>query len=180
MDRLVRILVYLILKKCGFMNTDLKPSKTCLSLVLKFEGFDPMPYICPAGYWTVGIGTRIKSKEDFLKKHPNGITFTEAQDELMAHMEKVVEPSIKTQVKVALTQNQFDALLSFIYNVGADAFAKSTLLKLLNEKDFSGAAKEFRKWNKGTVRGALVVLAGLTRRRAAEELLFEDKEWRIV
>jgi len=72
-------------------------------------------------------------------------------------------------VKVKLKPWQFDALVSFTYNVGAGALAGSTLLKKVNAQDFEGAALEFHKWNKGGGK----VLAGLTRRRASESLLYQ-------
>ena len=174
------IMVWKVFKLSGFMNTELKVSKTCVDLVTKFEGYRPIPYICPAGYLTVGIGVRIKSKEDFLKKYPHGIPFSDAQKQLMAHMEKSVEPVIKLNVKVQLTQNQFDALADFIYNLGEGAFKESTLLKLLNQNKYQEASEQFKRWNKAKVNGHLVALAGLTRRRMADHLLFEDKEWRTV
>lgn len=78
---------------------------------------------------------------------------------------------VKRLVKVPLTQYQFDALLSFTFNLGPGNFRKSTLLKRVNAKDFPGAANEFKRWNKGGGR----VLAGLTRRRASEAAVFAGK-----
>jgi lysozyme len=71
-------------------------------------------------------------------------------------------------VKAPINQNQFDALVSFVYNVGAGNFAKSTLLKKLNKADYQGAGDEFLRWN----RGGGKVLNGLIRRRDAERSLF--------
>jgi len=75
-------------------------------------------------------------------------------------------------VKVALTQNQFDALVSFVYNLGVEAFRTSTLLRKLNNADYRGAAAEFKRWKNATVNGKLTELAGLVRRRKSEEQLF--------
>lgn len=85
---------------------------------------------------------------------------------------QVAKNAILKNVKVPLNQCQFDALGVFIFNVGANAFANSTLLKKLNSKDYDGASKEFIRWNKGRVKGVLSEMPGLTRRRVAEQKLF--------
>lgn len=162
------------------MNTSLVPSKNCIDLITKFEGYRPLPYICPAGYLTVGIGVRIKSKEDFLKRYPEGISFGDAQKQMQAHLAKAVVPGILTSVKVPLNQNQFDAIVDFVYNLGIEAFKESTMLKLLNEGKHDEAGNQFKRWNKAKVKGELVILAGLTRRRTADHLLYEGKEWKTV
>ena len=79
------------------------------------------------------------------------------------------EEAVRRLVKVPLTANQFDALVSFCYNCGEGNLAKSTLLKRVNAGDHDGAATEFHKWNKAGGK----VLAGLTRRRASESLLYQ-------
>lgn len=174
------IMLEKLLKILGYMNTDKRPSQACLDLLLKFEGFRPLPYICPAGYLTVGIGVRIPSTKDFLKKHPHGLTLAEAQEQLLHYLVNDVGILIKTHVKVELSQNRYDALTSFIMNVGDNAFINSTILKDINAGDHIAAAKEFKRWNKMTVNGRLVVAAGLTRRRMAEECMYEGKEWRTI
>ena len=83
---------------------------------------------------------------------------------------KKFENGVKKAVSVPLTQNQFDALVSFCYNCGLGAFKNSTLRKKLNAKDYAGAAKEILRWNKSNG----VVLEGLKRRRNAEKALFEE------
>jgi GH24 family phage-related lysozyme (muramidase) len=80
------------------------------------------------------------------------------------------EAAVRRLVKVPLEPWQYDALVSFAYNCGEGNLGKSTLLKKVNANDFAGAAKEFAKWNKGGGK----VLAGLTRRRASEALLFQN------
>ncbi|MDK4680366.1 lysozyme [Kingella negevensis] len=78
------------------------------------------------------------------------------------------EKGVTSSVKVEISQNQFDALVCFVYNVGLDSLRKSTLLRRVNAKDFVGAALEFSKWNTSGGRA----LAGLTKRCAAERTLF--------
>lgn len=140
----------------------MKPSQACIELVKKFEGFRPTAYLCPAGVWTIGYGTT--------ENVSPGDEVTEQQAEVML-MEDLLEASaaIDRLVTVPLTQEQYDALTSFIYNVGETAFRRSTMLKLLNAGDYEGAAAQFPRWNRGGGR----VLAGLTRRRDAERQVFE-------
>ena len=95
----------------------------------------------------------------------------EQAKEYFAHDLKRFESSVNNLVKVPLTQNQFDALVSLTYNIGSGNFASSTLLKKLNAKDYQGAADQFPRWNKAKGK----VLNGLTRRRAAERALFLKK-----
>lgn len=78
------------------------------------------------------------------------------------------EDAVNSLVKVRLNQNQFDALVSFVFNIGATAFEKSTLLRLLNSGDYTGAANQFPRWNKQNGK----VLNGLTKRRKEEQALF--------
>ena len=92
----------------------------------------------------------------------------------MQHFWKIwqaLKRAVRRLVTVPLTHYQYDALVSFCYNCGEGNLAKSTLLKKVNASDFAGAAAEFIKWNKGGGK----VLAGLTRRRKSEALLFQNK-----
>lgn len=79
--------------------------------------------------------------------------------------------------KARLHQHEFDALVSFTHNVGTGAYCSSTLAKKINANDYSGAAYEFRKWNKVCKRGVCSPVKGLTNRRAAEERLFRTGEY---
>jgi lysozyme len=139
----------------------MKPSKQCIDLVKSFEGFRAIAYKDCVGVWTVGYGTT--------ENVDAGDEVTEQQAEAML-MEDLLSASqaIDELVDVPLTQAQYDALTSFIYNVGREAFRGSTLLRLINEGRFDAAAAQFQRWNKGGGR----VLAGLTRRREAERELF--------
>ena len=132
-----------------------------LGLIQEFEGCKLDAYRCPANIWTIGIGHTKDVKE--------GDKITEAQAlDLLREDVKWVENAINDHVKVKINQNQFDAMSSFIFNVGAGAFSLSTLLKKLNAADYEGAANEFLRWNKANGKE----LPGLTRRRQAERTLF--------
>lgn len=143
----------------------MKTSDKGLILIKSFEGFRGRAYKCPAGVWTIGYGhtgPEVKS----------GSVITEWQGgELLKKDVARFEKAIDNVVKVPLNQNQFDALVSFVFNIGEGAFGKSTLLKLLNAKDYTGAAAQFPRWNKGGGK----VLPGLVNRRAAERKLFDSK-----
>ena len=131
-------------------------------LIREFEGLELKAYKCPAGVLTIGYG--------HTKAVTAGMVITESKAEKLLREDlKWVEEAINSKVVVNLTQNQYDALASFIYNVGAGAFAKSTLLRKLNAEDYGGASAEFKRWNKGGGK----VLKGLVRRRKAEQELFD-------
>lgn len=144
-------------------------SQNGIDLIKQFEGFVPKAYKDAVGVWTIGYGT---TKINGKPVTPNmTCTEKEATQWLINDANRflsIVEPYIK----VDLNQNQIDAIASFIYNVGPNAFLNSTLLKKLNAGDFDGAANEFLKWTKATKNGVPVVLPGLVRRRTAEQTLF--------
>lgn len=134
-----------------------------INLIQHFEGFYSKPYYCPAGVLTIGFGTVIKDPKPYLQ----GITKEQATNMMMSEIIKN-ERSINRLVKAFINQNQFDALISFVYNLGAGNLQASTLLRKLNNLDFLGAADEFPKWRKAGGR----VLQGLVRRRLMERNLF--------
>jgi len=140
-----------------------------LDLIKEYEGLELKAYNCPAGVSTIGYGTtRIDGKPVRL-----GTTITKEQAQKYAEADyDVFEKKVRALVKVPVNENQLGALVSFAYNLGPQALASSTLLKKLNAKDYDGAAKQFDVWNKARVGGVLKELAGLTRRRNAEEALF--------
>ena len=150
----------------------MKTSQTGIDLIKSFEGFSPVMYLCPAGKPTVGYGHVILSSEKNLSC--SKITSEQADELLKADLVSR-EDCVNRLVKVTISQEKFDALVSFVYNLGEANFARSTLLKKINLKDFTGAADEFVRWNKSTVNGKLVELSGLTRRRLAEKQLFLSK-----
>lgn len=143
-----------------------------IALIKEFEGFRATPYRCSAGYLTIGYGSRL----DFIPaefKRIGRVTKEQAHNLLLMHL-KDFEDQVNDLISTPLTQNQFDAIMVFVYNLGVGAFAKSTLLKRINNRQFAQAADEFVRWNKERVNGVLRVSAGLTRRRLAEQKLFRE------
>jgi lysozyme len=132
-----------------------------LQLIKRFEGFSAKPYP-DAGGFSIGYGHFILPGENFTE-----ISREKAHEILKADSANAVA-AVKGFVKVPLTQNQFDALTSFAYNVGVTAFRNSTLVRLLNAGDYSGAANQLPRWNKSQG----VVLQTLVDRRTAEKALF--------
>ena len=137
-----------------------------VDLICGFEGKRLVAYDDGVGVWTIGFGTTVYPNGIKVKK---GDTCTEAQAKAyMAYDLKKFESAVNNAVKVPLNQNQFDALVSLAYNIGTDAFSKSTLVKKLNANDFRGAADQFDVWvNAGGNR-----MQGLVNRRAKEKALF--------
>lgn len=136
------------------------------------------PKMCPAGIWTVGYGHALRDANGaFLKgeKDKDKAYMHELSDLTVEQAERLLhrdiaefEDYVKWLVKVPLTDNQFSALVSIMYNIGRGAFAKSTFLKRLNNKDYEGCAEAMLWWNKAGGK----VLKGLVRRRNAEKDLF--------
>lgn len=137
-------------------------SKNGVDLIKQFEGLKLNAYKCPAGIWTIGWGHTGKDVFKGLK-----INEKEAQFFLLNDL-KIHSSYIEKLTKVPLNQNQFDALVSFEYNIGYSAFKNSTLLKLLNQKKYNLAADEFDKW----IYANKKKLNGLINRRKKEKELF--------
>ena len=142
-------------------------SEKGLNIIKKFEGLVLKPYLCPAGVPTIGYGSTVYPNGRAVTLKDKAITENEAHQILLATVKKY-EDAVNRYVSVSLTQNQFDALVDFAYNVGIGNLQKSTLLKRVNAGDFAGAKREFSKW----IYGAGKPLKGLINRRAAEEQLF--------
>lgn len=141
----------------------MKLSEKGLELIKKFEGLRLEAYLCPAAVWTVGYGSTYGVKE--------GMVITEEQAEDMLWRDvHVAEVCVNGAVTVPLTQGEFDALVSFVFNLGCGKFRGSTLLRKLNDGDYDGAADEFPRW----CRAGGQPLAGLVARRAAEKVRFEE------
>jgi lysozyme len=151
----------------GCAPSALSPSKEGLAFLKAREGFAAGVYADVAAITTVGYGHKIRLGESF----PNGVTREEAE-RLFAADVAAAAAAVRRLVRVDLTQAQFDALVSLVYNVGEGAFARSALLRCLNDRDHAGAAAEFLDWDRVTVAGARVRSRGLARRRACERALF--------
>lgn len=134
-------------------------------IIKKWEGLRLKAYLCPAGVPTIGYGHTYNVKM--------GQTISMAQAELfLDHDYQDAEEQVLSLVKVPLTENQLGALTSFVFNLGSGNLRISTLLKKLNLGDYRGAAEQFGVWNKARVKGVMVALDGLTKRRADEKNLF--------
>jgi len=146
----------------------MKVSQRGLDLIKKFEGFSPVPYLCPAGVPTIGYGTTYYEEGLPVSMVDKVITEEMAEDLLKKHVE-TYENGVKQGVKQSINQNQFDALVSFTYNVGVANLLRSTLLKKVNIDPYDlTIEKEFLKWvNAGGKR-----LAGLVKRRQMESQLY--------
>ena len=134
-----------------------------LDLIKKFEGLSLDVYDDVIGLKTVGYGHLIKEGEDFGKSISQ-----EQADELLRRDVQTVEKCVTSLVRHPISQNEFDALCSFTFNLGCRALQSSTLLKLINVGDIEGAAEQFLRWN----RAGGNVVKGLTNRRIAERALF--------
>ena len=149
------------------MCDNLKTSESMIAVIKKFEGLRLSVYLCPAGVQTIGYG--------HTRNYPFSTNYkiTEEQAEKFLYEDlKKFENSIKKLVKVPLSQNQFDALVSFTFNVGATNFKNSTLLKYLNNSEYGLAAEQFERWiysNGKKLEGLL------TRRKAEKEIFLHGK-----
>lgn len=147
-----------------------------LSLIISSEGKLKalgdgryIAYRCPANVWTIYTGCTVGVKEGMI------VTEDEGKAMFRAELEKH-EAAVRRLVTVDITQGQFDALVSFSYNVGSGALEGSGLLKKLNKGDYAGACKEFAKWDKARVKGKMTALRGLTIRRANEAAMFATRD----
>ena len=147
----------------------MKISQEGLSLIKKFEGLELTAYQCSAGVWTIGYGHTkgVQEGDEWSESHANDMLEIELEE---------YESYINDCVEVSLSQNQFDALVSWVYNLGPANLKSSTMLKVLNLGDFPKVPEQIKRWNKAGGK----VLQGLIRRREAEALLFEGKEWHEV
>lgn len=137
-----------------------------VSLIKKFEGCELEAYQCSANVWTIGYGhTKDVEKGDTITKE-------EAEQMLIDELHEY-ENYINKYVNVALSQNQFDALVSWVYNLGPANLTASTMLKVLNNGKYEEVPAQMKRWNKAGGK----VLDGLVRRREAEALLYQGREW---
>lgn len=144
----------------------MQTSEKGIALIKQFEGCKLTAYQDSVGIWTIGYGWTQPVDGKPIRA---GMTIKQETAERLLKTGLVsYESDVSRLVKVGLTQGQFDALVSFTYNLGARSLSTSTLLRKLNAGDYAGAADEFLRWNKAGGK----VLNGLTRRREAERALF--------
>ena len=147
----------------------MKISEEGKALIKKFEGCELEAYKCPAGVWSIGFG--------FTKDVKEGDVWSQDHAEHMLDVElEEFEGYVNDLVDVELEQHQFDALVAWVYNLGAGNLISSTLLVKLNAGAYEDVPHEIQRWNKAGGE----VLEGLIRRRKAEALLFEGKDWSEV
>ena len=134
-----------------------------IDLIKRFEGFSRTVYFCPAGYPTIGYGHVVKDGEDF----SNGIMEGEAE-ELLRQDAQIAERAVLRLINVPLTDGQFDALVSFTYNLGGGALQRSTLRRKINREEHAEVPEQLMRW----VWAGGRKLKGLVRRREAESRLY--------
>ncbi len=138
-----------------------------IDLIKRFEGFSPTVYICPAGYPTIGYGHVVKPQER--EQFAGGITTAQAEA-LLRQDVQTAERAVLRLITVPLTDGQFDALVSFTFNLGAGALQRSTLRRKVNRGDHANVPAEFRKW----VWAGGRKLEGLVRRRKDEAYVYSS------
>ncbi|MFZ5192727.1 lysozyme [Enterobacter roggenkampii] len=144
----------------------MQTSEKGIAVIKQFEGCKLTAYQDSVGVWTIGYGWTQPVDGKPIRA---GMTIKQETAERLLKTGLVsYESDVSRLVKVGVTQGQFDALVSFTYNLGARSLSTSTLLRKLNAGDYAGAADEFLRWNKAGGK----VLNGLTRRREAERALF--------
>ena len=142
-------------------------SQEGVNLIKHFEGCRLEAYKCPAGVWTIGYGHTKGVKEGEAIEQ-------EAAEAFLIEDLEAFEQAVARLVKVPVTQQQFDALVSWTFNLGAGNLAESTLLRKLNNYQYAEVPEQMMRW----VKAGGQVLDGLVRRRAAEAALFQNKDWR--
>lgn len=175
-------LLYVLSRTSAGMSVTASLADKIASLIAGHEGDKLIVYQDQAGLWTVGKGHLILPTDTVVREgsaqklHPYGPVMQITQAESDAFFDRdtaAARNAVANKVSVPLSDNQRAALVSLVFNIGAGGFAGSTLLKLLNAGNYTGAADQFLVWNKITnPAGAKVVSAGLTTRRASERALF--------
>lgn len=142
----------------------MRVSDAGLNLIAEFEGFSAAPYSDPAGHCTIGIG-HLLHYGNCTSSDQGNLSYSDAVRLLQQDVRRY-EDAVNRLITVVLNQNQFDALVSFTFNLGAGALERSTLREILNAGHYNSVCIQLRRWNKAG--DPPVVLAGLTRRREAE------------
>jgi lysozyme len=139
-----------------------------LNLIKRYEGFSSRPYLCPAGVPTIGYGSTYYENNQKVELKDPPISEDWALELLLNNL-VLYEKSVDSMVKSSINQAQFDALVSFCYNVGINAFRRSTLLKLINvNPNDPNIAVQFGRWNRANGK----VIKGLVKRRQSEAALY--------
>ena len=146
----------------------MKVSNKGLELIKEFEGFSSTAYLCSAKKATIGYGNTFW--EDGTPVKIGDQISKERAETLLKHVVDNFSVAVEVDIKIEVSQNQFDAMVSLAYNIGLGAFKNSTLLRQLNRGNFVGASQEFLRWDKSNGKPLL----GLTRRREREKLLFDS------
>lgn len=144
----------------------MKTNETGTKLIIEFEGLRLSSYLCPKGVWTIGFGA---TGPDIVK----GLVWTE--DQAWARLREDIEArerQVENAVTVPLNENQFSALVSFVFNLGIGRLRSSTLLRRLNAGDYLSAAAEFERWDNVCDHTGCREEKGLRLRRRAEQDLF--------
>ena len=138
-----------------------------LDLIKLYEGYSSSPYLCPAQHWTIGYGA-IWGMDDTRVKEDHPDINKDQADYLLRRDVKKSEMAVLRHIRVPLEDGQFNALCSFVFNLGSGALQSSTLRRKINRGDYIGAANEFPRW----VFAGGRKLKGLIRRREHERLMF--------
>jgi len=148
----------------------MKTNAAALKLIRTFEGLSLQAYLDPVGIWTIGYGHTSAAGPP---KVTRGLKLTAVQcAKILSNDIVKYEAAVERLVTVPLSGNQFGALVSLCYNIGPGAFARSTVRRRINGRNYAGAADAFHMWVRGAVKGKSVVLPGLVKRRTAESKLF--------
>jgi len=138
-------------------------TQDCIDLVEHFEGYRPNVYKCSGGYDTIGIGHLVKSGEDWSQ----GITKDQAR-EVLAKDLLSAERAVLRLTKVPLSDGQFDALVSFVFNLGSGCYQRSLLRQRVNREEHLDASNTFWMYRRANGK----IMKGLVRRREAERILY--------
>lgn len=164
MTNLIKCFLVIVIIVLGLGWFQMRTSEAGVNLIKTFEGCRTTAYRCSAGVWTIGYGHTTDVKE--------GMTITQHQCDVMLEVDiEQYENYVNDYVVVSLTQNQFDALVSWVYNLGPTNFRKSTMLKVLNDGNYNEVPYQMKRWNKAGGK----VLKGLVIRREAEAELFNNE-----
>ncbi|BAT20306.1 lysozyme [Asaia bogorensis] len=136
-----------------------------------FEGLRLAPYLCPAGYWTIGIGNRFLADGSPVTARTPPLTENDALTLLQSTLTDL-RKELRDAISVPLTPYQEGALLSWQFNIGSAAMYHSTLRRLLNQGQYSAAGEQLLRWDKACVKGEMVALPGLRKRRQLERAVY--------